>query len=99
MKFTKGLYKGMDYRVDNLDEVAEWSAEIAGLDPDSVKKETGDGDWITSDDLMEMIENGDVDVFYEVQQENFVTEDRLTEDELVPVTDYVLFDVMNEAAE
>lgn len=99
VKFTKGLYGGMDYRVENLDEVAKWSAEVAGLDAESVKKETGDGDWITSDDLVEMIENGDIDIFYEVQQENFMTEERLTEDELVPVSDYVLFDIMKEAAE
>jgi len=99
VSFTKGLYKGMDYRVDNLDEVAGWSAKVAALDVESVEKETNDGDWITSDQLLEMIESGDVERYYEAQQENFVTEERLTEDELVPVSDYVLFDIMEEAGE
>jgi len=99
VSFTKGLYKGMDYRVDNLDEVAGWSAKVAALDVESVEKETNDGDWITSEELLEMIESGDVEKYYEAQQENFVTEERLTEDELVPVSDYVLFDIMEEAGE
>lgn len=97
--FTRGLYDGMDYKMDHLDEVAEWSAAVAGLEADNVKDETGDGDWITKEDVIEMIDNGDMETFYESQQENFVTEDRLTEDELVPVSDYVLFDIMTEAAE
>src|SRR5699024_10166766 len=92
--FTRGLYDGMDYKMDHLDEVAEWSAADAGLEADNVKDETGDGDWITKEDVIEMIDNGDMETFYESQQENFVTEDRLTEDELVPVSDYVLFDIM-----
>lgn len=98
VSFTKGLYAGMDYRVDNLDEVAEWSAKVAALDVASVEKETNDGDWITSTDLLEMIESGDVEQYYSAQQDNFVEEERLTEDELVPVSDYVLFDIMEEAA-
>lgn len=96
--FTRALYKGMDYKVDNLDEVAEWAAKVAALEPDNVKKETGDADWITGAQLVELIENGDMEAFYEAQQKNFVTEERLTEDELVPVSDYVLFDIMTEAA-
>ncbi len=99
VSFTKGLYKGMDYRVDNLDEVAGWSAEVAALDVSSVAKETNDGDWITSKELIEMIESGDMEKYYEAQQKNFVEEERLTEEELVPVSDYVLFDIMKEAAE
>lgn len=95
--FTKGLYKAMDYRVDNLDEVAEWVAEVAALDPESVQNETGDGDWITSTELIAMIEDGTIESMYKTQQENFVVEERLTEDELVPVSDYVLFDIMENA--
>lgn len=97
--FTRGLYKGMDYKIDNLDEVAEWSAKVAGLEADNVKEETGDGDWITNAELIELVENGEMETFYEAQQTNFVTEERLTEDELVPVSDYVLFDIMKEAAQ
>jgi NitT/TauT family transport system substrate-binding protein len=96
-KFTRGLYKGMDYRVDNLEEVAEWVAKVAALDPESVKKETGDGNWITSEELLAMIDDGRMESYYKAQQDNFVKEERLTESELVPVSDYVLFDNMLNA--
>ena len=96
-KFTRGLYKAMDYRVDNLDEVAEWVAKEAALNPDSVKNETGDADWITAKELLAMIEDGKMEAMYKAQQENFVKEGRLTEAELVPVSDYVLFDIMLNA--
>lgn len=99
VRYTKGLYKGMDYMVDNLDEVAEWVAQQAALNPDNVKKETGDGNWLTSNELLGLIHDGEIEMYYKALNEFFITEGRLTEDELVPVSDYVLFDIMEEAAE
>lgn len=97
--FTKALYVGMDYRVDNLEEVAEWVAKAAALNPELMKEEIDVAEWITSGELMDLIESGELEEYYESQQANFVQEERLTEDELVDVSDYVLFDIMNEAAE
>lgn len=97
-KFIRGLYKAMDYSVENIDEVAKWVAEEIAVDPDSVLEQTGDGDWISSTELLEMIEDGRLAALYEKQQDNFVTEGRLTEDDLVPASDYVLFDEMKNAA-
>lgn len=98
VRFNKGLFKGMDYRVDNLEEVAEWVAKAAALNPDLMKEEIDVAEWITSEELMELIDSGELQQYYEAQQDNFVTEERLTEDEKVPVTDYVLFEYMKEAA-
>lgn len=97
-KFTKGLYKAMDYGVENIDEVAVWVAEEIAVDADSVLEQTGDGDWISSAELIKMIEDGTLEALYETQQDNFVEEGRLTEDDLVPASDYVLFDNMENAA-
>lgn len=97
-KFTRGLYKAMDYGVENIDEVAEWVAEEIAVDVDSVLEQTGDGDWISSSELIKMIEDGTLEGLYETQQDNFVEEGRLTEDDLVPASDYVQFDNMTNAA-
>ncbi|WP_313893229.1 ABC transporter substrate-binding protein [Psychrobacillus sp.] len=98
LRFTKGLFKAMDYRVDNLGEVAKWVAEEIAVDPDSVLQQTGDGDWITTKQLMTLIEDGTLEGYYKKQQENFVDAGRLTKEEMRPVEEYVLFDVMKNAA-
>lgn len=98
VRFTKGLYKGMDYRVDNLEEVAKWVAEEIAVDPDAVVQQIGDGEWITQDQLMTMIEDGTLEAYYKKQQENFKDAGRLKEEEMRPVEEYVLFNIMTDAA-
>lgn len=96
-KFTKGIYKGMDYREDHMEEVAGWVAKQTAVDVDSVLEETDDAEWLTSDELIDLIDDGTIESYYQTQQENFVDEGELTEDELQPVEDYVLFDLMLDA--
>lgn len=98
-RFTKGLFKAMDYRIDNLDEVAEWVAEEIAVDPASVLEQTGDGDWVTTEELIAMIEDGTIEAYYDQQQKNFVEAGQLTEEDLRPVSEYVLFDIMTSAAQ
>ncbi|MCH6267203.1 ABC transporter substrate-binding protein [Neobacillus citreus] len=97
-KFTRGLFKGMDYRTDHLDEVAKWVAEEIAVDPKSVLDQTGDGEWITTDELVKRIEDGTLEAYYQKQQENFVEAGRLKKEEMRPVSKYVLFDNMKNAA-
>lgn len=97
-KFTKGLFKGYDYRKDNPEEVATWVAEETALDAESVKLQIGDGDWVSAEDVVKMIEDGSLEAMYKKQAENFVEEGRLKDSELRPVSEYVLFDLMTEAA-
>ncbi|CQR47417.1 Putative aliphatic sulfonates-binding protein precursor [Paraliobacillus sp. PM-2] len=97
-RYTSGLYKASDYRVDNLDQVAEWVAEEIAVSADSVLAQTSDGIWLTEDELIEMVESGEMKALYEKQAENFVEAGRLTEDQVLPVEDYVLFDNMLNAA-
>lgn len=96
-RFTAGLYDAMDYRLDNLEEVAKWVAEETAVSEESVLEQIHDGDWTTAEELLEMIEDGTMEALYQKQAENFVEAERLTDDELVPVSDYVLFDIMTEA--
>jgi NitT/TauT family transport system substrate-binding protein len=96
-KFTKGLFKGMDYRKDHLEEVAEWVAEEIAVDADTVLQQIGDGDWKSTEEVLTMIEDGTIEAYYKKQQENFVTAGRLKEADLRPVSEYVLFDLMKNS--
>lgn len=98
VNFIKGLYKAMDYRVDNLEQVAKWAAKQMAVDEQSVLDQTGDGEWLKAAEMLELIENGTMEKLYEQQQLDFIKAGRLTDAEKVDVSEYVLFDLMTEAA-
>ena len=97
VRFTKALYKAMDYgsQESNYDEVAEYVAEICGTDKTAALDQTGDGAWLDSKTLLQYLEDGTLKHYYEVQQKNFLDAGDI--DKEVPVEDYVLLDVMEEA--
>lgn len=101
VKFTRALYKAFDYasQEENYEEVAEYVAEYCGTDVDSALEQTGDGEWLTSEEVIAGCEDGTIEGYYEVQQQAFIDSGDITEDEAVPVEDYVLFDIMLEAGE
>ena len=96
VRFTKALYAGMDYRADanNYKQVAEWVAKVTGTGFDTAYAQRGDAEWITSAELISQINDGTINKLYEVQKEGFGT--AVNQD--AKVSDYVLFDVMLEAA-
>lgn len=96
--FTKGLYDGMEYHVENPEEVAKWVAKQSAVDEEAVLEQTGDGDWKTPDEILEMLNDGTIEQYYKKQQENFIESERLTADDKVEVSEYVLFENMEEAA-
>ncbi len=98
LRFTKALYKAMDYRAqeENLDQVVQWVAEQVALDVETVNNQRGDGDWMTSAELIKMIESGELELSYKVQQDNFLSAGNITEG--APVSDYVMFQNMLDAA-
>lgn len=99
VKFTRGLYKAMDYgsKEENYEEVAGYVAEACGTDLESAMNQTGDGAWLDSATLLGYVEDGTIEGYYKVQQDNFLASGDVTEE--VPVSDYVLFDVMKEAGQ
>ena len=95
VRFTRALYDGMDYRAENIEQTAEWVAEVLGTSYDTVYAQRGDAEWLTSDEMIAQIEDGTIEEMYEVQKLSFGSE----VDPSTPVSDYVMFDIMLEAAE
>lgn len=97
LNFTKALSKAFDYRAENVDQVVEWVAEVAALDLETMKGQKEDGVWNTGAEIIELINKGDLQSTYEVQQKNFLDSGAITE--TVPVEDYILFQNMLDALE
>lgn len=97
VRVLRALFKGNDYKVDNLEEVATWTAEQLSLDEEALQGETDTGLWIKAAEMKEMIEDGTMDELYNQQGQNFVNEGRLEDSDLVPSEEYVLYDLMLEA--
>ena len=55
----------------NYDEVAGYVAETCGTDKESALTQTGDGDWLDSATLLGYVEDGTIEGYYQIQQENF----------------------------
>ena len=97
LRFTKALYKAMDYAADDhYDEVAEYVAAETKTDYDSVYAQRGDADWLTGKEVAEGAADGTVAEYYKIQQDNFLAAGAI--DKEVPVEDYVMLDNMIEAA-
>lgn len=94
VRFTKGLYAGMDYRRDHVEDVAGWVAKQLGASYDSVYLQRGDADWVSSAEMLEMLDDGTLAQLYEVQKLSFGSE----VDVNTPLDSYILWDVMTEAA-
>lgn len=97
VRVLRALYKGNDYKLANLDEVATWTAEQLSLDEEALQGETETGIWATSEEIKQMIDDGTLDKLYNQQAQNFVSEGRLEESEVVSSDEYVLYDLILEA--
>lgn len=99
LRFTRALYKAKDYRADeaNAEQISQWIAEECGLDFDTVYAQRGDAEWLTSQEMMDEINDGTIESLYKSQQDGFIASGDVASE--VPVSDYVMFDLMKEAAE
>ena len=98
VKFTRALFKGMDYAADdNYEEVAQWVADQTATDYDTVYSQRGDADWLTGKEVSEGAADGTVEGYYTTQKQNLIDQGAVTVDPAV--TDYVMLDVMTEAGE
>ncbi len=96
VRFVKALYKGMDYAADeNYEEVAQFVADQTKTDYDSVYNQRGDADWLTGKEVAEGAADGTVENYYKIQQENLIASGAVEGE--VPISDYVMLDVMEEA--
>ena len=98
LRFTKALYKGMDYAADDhFDETSKAVAAQVAQDYDTVYAQRGDADWLTGKEVCEGAKDGTVEKYYEIQKQNFIANGAVTVDP--PVSDYVMLDIMVEAGE
>lgn len=99
LQFTRAIYRGMDYRAmeDNMRQVASWVAEAVGGNTESLYEQRRDADWSTKGYVALGVADGTVAKLYEAQQKNFLKNGAIAKQ--VPVSDYVLFDIMTKAVE
>jgi NitT/TauT family transport system substrate-binding protein len=99
VRFCRALYKAMDYasNSDNWEEVAQWCADQTKTDVDANLAQTGDAVWFDTETLKADLEDGTLVEYYEHVQQDFVDSETITEDEVVDVNEWVLFDIMSEA--
>ncbi len=99
VRFARALYKAMDYGSDpaNFEQVATWVAQQCGTDYDTAYAQTGDAAWPASAEIIAGAQDGTIEGYYKVQQDAFIASGAV--EAAVPVTDYVMFDVMVEAAQ
>ncbi len=97
LRYARALLKAMDYGSDpaNFDQVSEWVAAQCGTDVETAKAQTGDADWPNSAEIIAGVKDGTIEGYYKVQQDAFIASGAVEKE--VPVSDYVLFDVMLEA--
>ena len=96
IRFLRALYKAMDYRKDHLDESITNVSEIVGLDVETVSKEKYSSDWMYSDKMKSMIQDGSLTNMYQKQIEYFVQNNRLST-EPVTVDKYTRVDIIQKA--
>ena len=105
VRFTRAMYKAMDYAsaADTDDAIAE---EVAGYiasvmkgDPETILSQRYDGTWLTKQDIVTGIENGELLNYYGNQQDAFLASGVLDADSVLAPSEFVLVDVMAKAAE
>ncbi|MEF2248004.1 MULTISPECIES: ABC transporter substrate-binding protein [unclassified Paenibacillus] len=97
VRFLKALHQAMDYRVEHLDEVVDYVAELNDTPKDSVQQEVDTGVWLTGKEVQGYFADGTAKKWYEQQQKLFIDGGQL--DKETPVEDYVTFDLMKKVAE
>lgn len=97
-KFTRALYQAMDFgsQEKNFPQVAQWVAEQCATEVEVALSQTGDADWPSRQDVLDLIESGRLAEYYRTQQLSFIASGAIEHE--VPVTDYILFDNMINAA-
>jgi len=97
IRFTKAILKAQAYRKDHIKEVADMLAKLIEQDPATIEQTTGEGDWLTADEIYKMAKDGTLKKWYENQQKSFVTSGAL--EKAVNVDTYFSPDIIIKAYE
>lgn len=97
VRFTAALMKAQDYREANIEEVCIWLAKEVEADEATMLETKDSGMWLTGEFLTEAVEDGTVEDYYKTQQKVFIDSGRIPSE--VPVSDYILFDIMKKGVQ
>lgn len=97
VRFTRALLKAMEYssQVDNYDYAVGLYATQCAKDKESCQVETNDATWFSSTAIAEGIADGSLAELYTRQQQMFI--DNGAVESAVELSQYILWDIMNEA--
>ena len=94
--FTRALYRAMDAHKADMEQTFGWVARLLATDEATVRAQQSDGYWLASDELVALIDSGEMKRYYQLQQESFF--DLGAIETMASVEDFVLFDNMLNAA-
>ena len=103
ISFVRAMYRAMDYAAaagyenELADEIAGYVASIVKTEPENVRDQRFDGSWLTSDQILVGMENGQILKYYGDQQQAFIDSGVLSEEDILSPEEFVLTDVMIEA--
>ncbi len=97
VRFTRALLKGMEFasQEENWPYVIDLYAKKCAKDYSACEVETGDAKWFSSEDIKNGLADDSIKNYYTRQQEMFIEGGAV--DAPVDLSEYMLFDVMNEA--
>lgn len=97
VRFTRALLKGMEYAAnpDNWEYAVNLYATRCAKDPEACMVETNDATWFSAEAVKAAIADGSMVDLYTRQQQMFIDSGAVESE--VPLENYVLWDVMNEA--
>lgn len=97
VRFSRALYKAMQYssQEENWDYAVGLYAKQCAKDKEACLVETGDATWFSADDIKNGIADNTMQNYYTRQQEMFIGSGDVESE--VPLENYILFDVMQEA--
>ena len=100
VRFSRALYKGMDWgsKEENYDTVAQYCADRTKTSLESNQLQLGDAHWFNVADLTSGLKDGTIKKYYEGMQNDMVQNENIKPEEVKEdVSEFVLFDVMEEA--
>ena len=97
VRFSRALYKGMQYasQEENWEYAVGLYATQCGKDKEACMVETNDATWFSADAIKAGIADNTIQDYYTRQQGMFIESGDVESE--VPLEDYILFDVMQEA--
>ena len=105
VRFTRAMYKGMNYAAPAAtddaiaEEVAGYVSGVIKGDPTVVLDQRYDGAWKTREDIVQYIESGEMLQLFADQQATFIAGGAVDPATALDPSEFVLIDVMTEAAQ